>query len=92
MANINVSYMMFEETIQRVVQHFNLKGKVVSFDILHLYVKRVCFDFNHHYLNITDYIDFSYSNIDKKTVLYTTVEHLKEIEFQFHYYFNPLWC
>lgn len=92
MANIKMAYIMFDETIKRVVQNFKLEGVVVQFDLLHLYVRRLVFDFSHRYLTIQDYIDYSLHDIEAKTVLDNTVKHLKEIDFQFRFYFNELWC
>lgn len=92
MANIDMCYLMFEETIKRVVDHFKLEGKVYRDQLFHLYVMRITFVFTHKYLSIHDMIDYPPHEINKKTVLDDTVKHLMEIEFQFRYYFNAIWC
>lgn len=92
MATLEIAYLMFEETIKRVVEYFKLDGKVYRDQLFHLYVIRITFVFTHKYLSIHDMVDYPPHEVDKKTILGNTVKHLLEIDFQFRYYFNPLWC
>ena len=92
MANVDMCYLRFDETIKRAVDYFKLEGKVYKDNLFHLYLMRITFVFTHKYLSIHDKIDYYPYQINKEIVLNDTVKHLKEIDFQFRYYFNPLWC
>lgn len=92
MASIEYSYMLFDETVKRCVEYLNLDGRIYKDDLLHLYIIRITFVFNYRYLIIHDLVDYVPNEIYKKTVLDNTVQHLKEIKFQFNAYFNDIWC
>lgn len=90
MASIDCSYMMFEETFKKVVDHWKLDGQVTKHNDFRNYLIGILFRFQDRYLSINDVINFC-PDTPRKEILDITVKHIKEIKTQFYAYFNAIW-
>lgn len=91
MATVNMAYIMFDNTIKQVINHWGMDGEITKHDDFRNYLIHILFTFRHRYLSVNDTIAFA-PNQDRKNILDDVVGHIKEIKNQFYYYFNDLWC
>jgi hypothetical protein len=91
MATTNAAYVMFEETMKRVIEHLEMDGKASIHHDFRNYLIGVLLRFNHKYLCVKDIINFV-PTTERKIIMDETVKHIREIKKQFHAYFHAIWC
>ncbi len=82
---------MFYETIKPCIEYFKINGKVNKIDRFDLAAIQISFEFFYKYLTIFDHIYYEVFDVNKKTILENTVKHIKEISYQFRFYFEGIW-
>lgn len=93
MEKYNVFYLYFDDVFnQYATKKLKLIGKVKKFHNYNENLLEILFSFSNSYLNIND-ID-CYSQCDSLSeirIAAKTQKKLKEIEYQFRFYFNGIW-
>lgn len=91
MANIFSAYAMFDQTMGKVVGHLNLNGRVIKETDYMLNRLVVAFSFADRYLTVCDFKWYEMFDLHQEKVLYDAVRHLKDIQYQFRFYFEGIW-
>lgn len=91
MAGIDSCFNAFDTLMQAEVKNLGLDGGVTKHtDYLRARIL-ILYRFVCRYLTICDMVDYDWHDLNKNTVLMATFRHLRDIEYQFRFYFEGIW-
>jgi hypothetical protein len=91
MATLPTALAMFEQTMESCVNAFGMNGKIQKFNDVRNYDIIVVFTFKECYLSVNDYVKFPVMEFQPYDFLDDIIQHLKDIKYQFNFYFNGIW-
>ncbi len=80
----------FDEIAKYYINKFQLKGRVLQHFRAEYYETWIAFDFNKRYLKVLDIKKYE-RHLDPYIILKETYEYLKDLEYQFRFYFEGIW-
>ena len=92
MAKIESVYMSFDKIMGDFITLYGLTGWVIKENDYMRDKLMIAFKFTYRYLKIYDFVWYEMTDLNKLTVIDDCIKHLREIEFQFKFYFNEVWC
>lgn len=91
MATIDSCFSAFDRVMKQCVDHVGLRGHIFK-EIDYPRDKLVIvFSIGFRYLSVQDCIYYEMFELDKKIVLEAAVKHLKDLKYQFDFYFEGIW-
>lgn len=91
MATPQTMWVSFESVQKSVVDHFKLNGYVIKeYDCPRDRVL-LFYHFDHNYLKIRDYVCYERYDLNETKVFDDMVKLIKDIEYQFRFYFGGVW-
>jgi len=85
--------MFFDEYINHLIVNLKMEGEIKQHKDFCNYLIHFDFKFRHKYLSTHDILSVGEEYIlNPKKIMDDIISFIKEIKFQFDYYFNELWC